>query len=99
MRVVFFPLALVVQIVLLVLAVGTMVVFVRFLVFLLRGLVGAGTAVLGMPFRMGRRRRRFAARHFSRSIGAATKQCPDPQCGYPNKPVARYCAMCGRWLA
>jgi hypothetical protein len=98
MRVVFFPLSLVLQILLLVLTVVTAVVFVRFLVFLLRGVVGAGTAVLGMPFRMVRRRRRFASRHFSRSIAAA-RQCPDPQCGYANKPVARHCAMCGRWLA
>ena len=98
MRVVFFPLGLVLQILLLVMAVVTIVFFVRFLVLLLRGVVGTGTAVLGMPFRMGRRRRRFAARHFSRSMTAA-RQCPDPQCGYANKPVARYCAMCGRWLA
>lgn len=96
MRVVFFPLGLVLQIVLLVLALVTLVVFVRFLVFLLRGLVGAGTAVLGMPFRMVRRT--FASTNFSQPVAAA-KHCPDPQCRYPNKPVARYCAMCGRWLA
>ncbi|HUW83651.1 MAG TPA: hypothetical protein VMZ31_12735 [Phycisphaerae bacterium] len=94
-RVITLP-GLIVLITFIAIAVVVAVIFVKVVAAVLRGLVGMFGAMFGEPDtdHVGR-----AGADPPAPPAAPVRTCANPRCRFPNKPEARYCAMCGQQLS